>query len=369
MSSRSRSLSLVAVVALVLAACSGGGNAAETTTTLPDAATTAADPAPEAVLLSYSLQPGSSYSYEVNLDQQIELTSEGEGAAAGDEEIPGSMSISLEGTTTFTHTVAEGPEPGTYEVSIQGEFTNLTVEGTVDGEPVQPGDVPDVAEMEPIDLTIVVDEQGHLVSEPGQTGDLFGGDLGSLGGLGGLENLAPGTELGRLVGPPLSEEPVTVGDTWSETRETPMPMGLEGNPVTTEINSEVTGADILDGEDVFVIETEMITSPIEFDLAEFLIGFFSAFLGDDASAEDRAELDALVEDLRFLFIIDESVGSMTTWFDTEAGLARQAELDSETHLIMDLNMPNETTGEMMGFILDMDVDQLVTYRLIDSADA
>ena len=365
----SRILSALAVLALVLAACTGGGDAAETTTTAPDASTTTAESAPEAMLLSYSLQPGSTHSYEVTLDQQIDLTSEGEGAAAGDEELPGSMSITLDGTTIFTHTVAEGPEPGTYEVTIRGEFTDLAVEGTVDGEPVQPGEVPDVAEMEPIDITIIVDEQGNLISEPAQTGDLFGGDLGGLGGLGGLENLAPGTELGRLVGPPLPEEPVTVGDSWSETREIPMPMGLEGNPVTTEINSEVIATDILDGEDVLVIETEMITSPIEFDLAEFLIGFFSAFLGEDASEEDQAELDALIEDLRFLFVIDESIGNMTTWFDTEAGLARQSELDSETHLIMDLNMPDQATGEMMGLVLDMNVDQVVSYRLVDSAGA
>lgn len=275
------------------------------------------------------------------------------------------MSIALDGSTTFTHSVAEGPEPGTYEVTIQGEFTDLRVEGTIDGEPVEPGDVPGVAEMEPIDVTIVVDEQGNIVSQPDEMGDLFGGDLGGLGGLGGLENLAPGAEVGRLVGPPLPDGPVTVGDTWTETIEIPMPMGLDGNPVTTEISSEVTGTETIDGEEVLVIETEMITSTIEFDLAEFLIGFFSAFLPDDASDEDRAELDALIEDLRFLFIIDESVGNMTTWFDAEAGLARQADLDSETHMIMDLNMPDDSTGEMRGFILDMNIDQTVTYRLID----
>lgn len=363
-----RTLTFLTALVLALAACTGDGEAADTTST-SDATTTTSDPAPEAMLLTYSLQPGSSFSYEVTLDQQIDLTTEGDGAAMGDEELPGSMSISLDGTTIFNHTVAEGPEPGTYEVTIQGEFADLSIEGTIDGEPVQSDDVPDVAEMEPIDLTIIVDEQGNLISEPGEIGDLFGGELGGLGGLGGLENLAPGNDLGRLVGPPLPEEPVTVGDTWSETREIPMPMGLQGNPVTMEINNEVTGTDTVDGEDVLVIETEMITSPIEFDLAEFLVGFFSAFLGEDASEEDRAELDALIEDLRFLFIVDESVGNMTTWFDAEAGLARQAELDGETNLIMDLNMPDEITGEMTGLILDMDVDQTVTYRLVDSAGA
>jgi hypothetical protein len=362
----SRSLLLLTALVLVLTACTGGGDSSDTTTTTAEATPTTSEPPPEAIQLAYSLQPGSSFSYEVTLDQQIDLTTEGDGTAAGDEELPGSMSIDLDGTTIFTHTVAEGPEPGTYEVTIQGEFTDLAVEGTVDGEPVQSGDIPDVAEMDPIDLTIIVDEQGNIVSEPGQMGDLFGGDLG---GLGGLENLAPGNELGRLVGPPLPDQPVTMGDSWSDTREIPMPMGIEGDPVTTEINSEVTGSDTIDGQEVLVIETEMITSPIEFDLAEFLIGFFSAFLGEDATAEDRAELDALIEDLRFLFIIDESVGNMTTWFDADAGIAHQAELDNETHLIMDLNMPDETTGEMMALILDMDIDQTVIYRLVDSAGA
>lgn len=365
----SRTYFLLAALAIALAACTGNGNAADRTSTTSETTTTTSEPAPEEMLLTYSLQPGSSFSYEVTLDQQIDLATEGDGAAAGDEELPGTMSINLHGTTTFTQSVAEGPEPATYEVTIRGEFTDLSVEGTVDGEPVQAGDVPDVAEMQPVDITIIVDEQGNLISQPGEMGDLFGGDLGGLGGLGGLENLAPGNELGRLVGPPLTDAPVTVGDTWSETKEIAMPMGLEGNPITTEINCEVTDTDTIDGQDVLVIETEMITSPIEFDLAEFLIGFFSAFLGEDASEEDRAELDALIEDLRFLFIVDESVGNMTTWFDPEAGLARQAELDSQTNLRMDLNMPDETSGEMTGLILDMDVDQTVTYRLTNSAGA
>lgn len=362
-----RSFSLLAVLALVLAACTGS-ETSDGSTTMPAQSTTT-EPAPEAMLLAYDLEPGTSLSYEVSLDQQIDLTTDGDGTAAGDEELPASMSIAVEGTTLFTHTVAEGPEAGTYEVTIQGEFTDLDVTGTVDGEPVQPGDVPSVAEMEPIDLTIIVDEQGRPISGPDEMSDLFGGDLGGLGGLGGLENLAPGSEVGRLVGPPLPEDPVTVGDTWSETIEIPMPMGIEGEPVTTEINSRVTGAETLDGVDVLVIETQMVTSPIEFDLAEFLIGFFSAFLPDDASEEDRVELDALIEDLRFLFIVDESVGDMTTWFDAEAGLARRAEADNTTHLKMDLNMPDETTGEMMGFVLDMGIDQTITYTLVGSSAA
>ena len=348
---RFRLFTLLAAFALVMAACGGGGTGEDTTSTSEQ--TTTSQPGPDAVLLSYSLEPGTTYTYEVDLDQEITMTSEGDGAVAGNQAMPASMAIQLSGSTTFTHSVAEGPEPDTYEITITGEFSELNVDGTVDGEAVTPGEIPDVAEMPPIDVTIVVDEQGNVIPQADQTGDIFGGDLGALGALGGLEAFGPGSDLGRMIGPPLSDAPVTVGDTWSETIEVPMMMGLEGEPVTTVINSEVTGTDTIEGHDVLVIDTEMVTSRIEFDLAEFLIGFFQAFLPDDASDEERADLESL----------------MATLFDAGAGLSRQADLSSATHLVMDLNMPDETSGEMMGFVMDMNIDQTVTYRLIDAAGA
>ncbi len=357
-----RKLSLLAVLALVLAACSADESATTTSATVSEQTTTTPGQQPEPTLLSYTLEPGSSFTYEVDLDQQIDLTSEGDGAAVGDEEIPAQMSISLTGTTTFTHSVSEGPEPGTYEVRIEGEFDDLSVAGTVGGEPVESDEVPEVAEMAPIDATIIVDEHGNPVSRGAEQGD-FGG---ALSGLGGLGDISPGPDLGRLVGPPLPEEPVTVGDTWSDTIETPMLMGGEGESITTETTSELTGTDSIAGVDVLVIETQMVTSMIEFDLGEFLVGFFSEFAPEDASPEDTAELDALMEDLRLLFNIDETVEEMTTWFDADAGVARQAEFVSSTHMTMDVNMPDETTGEMAGFTLDMTVDQTTIHRLVDS---
>jgi len=250
-------------------------------------------------------------------------------------------------------------------VQIQGEFTDLAFDGTIDGEPAESGAIPDVADIPPIDVTIVVDEQGNVIPQGGELGDLFGGELGGLSGFG---DMAPGTDLGRLVGPPMSDTPVTVGDMWSKTVEVPMPM-VEGGPITTEITSEVTSVDTFEGEEVLVIETQTVTSMIRFDLAEFLIGFFSSFMPEDATAEDQAELDALMEDLKFLFDIDETIGEMTTLFDAEAGLARKADFASSTQMVMDINMPDQTTGELIAFVLDMNIDQSADYRLIDSTNA
>lgn len=363
---RFRTISILAVLALVVAACGGGVGNDATTTSAGVATTTTdapeADSAPEAKLLAYNLVPGTTYEYEVSIDQQIDMSATGDASAMGDEEIPGEASINIKGTTAISHSVAEGPEEGTYEVTIKGDFTDLTITGTIDGEPIDADDIPDFAELEPIDVTVVVDEQGNMIVDNELFGDALSGDLGGFGDL-----AAPGMDPGRFVGPPFADREVTVGDTWSETIETPMLMG--DDPIITQVDNKVTGTESIDGFDVFVIETTSTTSMIEFDLAEFLTGFFQAFIPDDASDEEKAEVEAIAEELRFLFLIDETVAEMTTWFDTEAGYARQAEFSMGTSVVMDFNMPDDDTGEMVGFGMEMDIAQNVTYRLIGAPNA
>lgn len=358
---RIRTISFIALLALVAAAC--GGDAESTTTTTPLETTT---PAPEAVALSYSLEAGTTYQYEVDMDQAIDLTSTGDTTAMGEgEEIPGEASINIQGTSVFTYTVSDGPEPGTFEIEIVGDFSDLEFGGTVDGESVDSSEIPEMAEMDPVDVTIVVDEQGNVI--PDDSSGLGEDFLGGLGGLDMLDQFGAAAGTGQFVGPPLSEDEVTVGDTWSETIQVPTMPGAD--PVTTQVENEVVGTDTLDGSEVFVIETTSTTGAVEFDLAEFLIGFMSSFMPEGATDEEQAQLDALIDELRFVFSIDETVSDMTSWFDPEAGLSRQSELASDTHMVMDINIPDETTGEMVEFAMDMNLSQQITYRLTDSGGA
>lgn len=353
---RIRTLTLLVVSALVLAAC---GGAAESTST-----TTTTEPQVEAVVLSYALEPGMSYAYEVTLDQTIDMSSTGDTAALGEEgDLPGEMSLTVSGTSILIHTVSEGPEPGTYSIDIVGDFSDLEFGGTIDGEPVDPAEIPELADMEPVDVTVVVDEQGNAIPEDSADADL----LGSLGGLDMFDQFGAGGGTGQFVGPPLDDGEVTVGDTWSDTIETAaMP---DSDPITTNIESEVVAVDTVDGSEVFVIETTTTTAAIEFDLAEMLIGFMTAFVPEDATEEELAELDTLVSELRFAFSIDESAGTSTTWFDPELGLARQADQSRSAHMIMDVNLPDESTGEMVAYTMDMDISQDASYRLTDTPDA
>jgi len=354
---RIRTFTLLSVFALVVAACGGEGAENTTTSTADDPSTTA--PSAQAVLLSYELEPGTSFEYEVDMDQTIDLTTTGDTAALGEEELPGDMSITLSGTTTFQHTISDGPEPGTYSIAITGDFSDLEFSGTVDGEPVDSSEIPEMAEMEPVDVTVVVDDQGNVI--PDDSGGLGEDFLGDLGGLDMLDQFGMSGGPGQFVGPPFPDEEVAVGDTWSETIEVPaMP---DDEPITTQIDNEVVSIDTIDGSEVFVIDTRTTTSPIEFDLAELLVGFLTAFVPEDATDEEMAEMEALAEQLRFAFSIDETVGELTSWFDFEAGVTRQAEYVSDTHMVMDVNIPDETTGEMVEFAMDMTIGQDLTYRL------
>lgn len=367
---RTRTFTILASLALVLAACGTGGDAGDASTEPTDAetTTTVAAEAPDAVQLSYNLEPGMSFSYEVDMDQTVDLTAEGDASAMGEEEIPGEMSINLNGTAVMTHSVEEGPEPETYAINITGDLSDLEVSGTVDGEPVTGDDIPDFATMEPIDVTIVVDEQGNVIPEDSTgLGEDFLGDMGGLGGLDSLGQLGPGGDAGQFIGPPFTEEEVTVGDTWSDTIEIPTMPG--DDPISTQIDSEVTGTETIEGNETFVIETTTTTSAIEFDLAEFFAGFMSAFVPEDASEEELAELEAITEQLKFAFSVDETVANLTTWFDYEAGLARQAEFDNSTRIVFDINVPNDETGEMVEFSMDMTVTSDVAYLLTEASGA
>ena len=280
----------------------------------------------------------------------------------GDEELPGEAVIDLEGTAVFTYTVADGTEPGTYEISIRGEFEKLNVTGTIDGVSVD--EAPDFAGVEPVDVTVIVDEQGNLIVDGLEIGDPFGSLFGDIGNFGSPN--ASGLDLGQFFGPAFSSDEVGFGDSWSEEIET---AGFGESPVVTSVTSTITATDEVDGADVFVIETSTTTTPIELDLGEFFAGMFGAFISDAAGDEGSAELEALMEQLKFVITVDGSKSDSTTWFDPEAGVVRQWLTDAGTHLVISINIPDEVTGELVGFEMEMSISQQISYRLLDRRTA
>jgi hypothetical protein len=318
----------------------------------------------EEMLLTYTLSDGDTFVYDVVIDQNIEMSSEGEGSSFGDEELPGSASVQLTASGTFTYEVAEGPEPGTYSVTITSDLTEVDATGTVDGEAIDSDETPEFAEIDPVSVTVVVDEQGNVIPDSATSEDPFSDLFGGLGEMG--PGAIPGAELGQFFGPAFSDDEVAVGDTWSDTFVTP---GFGAEPFSTSVTSTVTGEDTVDGVDVLVVESEVVVDAFEFDLGEFFVGLFSGFLPEDASAEEQAQIDALIENLRFVMSFDESGSESTTYFDPEAGLTRQYDVTSSSLIGMDINFPDEETGELVGFVMDMVIDQTVSHKLVGGPSA
>jgi hypothetical protein len=77
----------------------------------------------------------------------------------------------------------------------------------------------------------------------------------------------------------------------------------------------------------------------------------------------------MLAQLKFVMTIDDTTSDSKTWFDAGAGVARQSEVTAGTIITMELNMPDEDTGEMVGFDMDMALDQVITYRLISGPTA
>ncbi len=359
---------LIAALTLVLAACNGS-EAGESTTTAGGSGddpttTTQETPAAEEMLLTYSLGAGDTFVYDVVIEQNIEMSSDGEGSSFGDEELPGSALVDLTASGTFTFEVADGPEPATYSVTITSDLTEVDATGTVDGEAIDSDDAPEFAEIEPVSVTVVVDEQGNVIPDSPTAEDPFADLFGGLGGMG--PGAIPGAELGQFFGPPFPDDEVAVGDTWSDTFETP---GLGAEPFSTAVTTTVTGVDTIDGVDVLVVESDVTVDAFEFDLGEFFVGLFSGFLPEDASAEEQAEVDALIEKLRFVMSFDESGSQSTTYFDPEAGITRQFDVTSSSLIEMDINFPDEESGELIGFIMNMAVDQTVSHKLVNGPSA
>ncbi len=358
---------LVAALALVLSACSsetGGSSTTAGDDGAGSATTTTQAPDMEEMLLTYTLSAGDTFVYDVVIEQHIEMSSEGEGSSFGEEDLPGSASVQLTASGTFTYEVAAGPEPATYSVTITSDLTEVDATGTVDGEPIDSDETPEFAEIEPVSVTVVVDEQGNVIPDSTTADDPFADLFGGLGEMG--PGAIPGAELGQFFGPAFSDNEVAVGDTWSDTFETP---GFGAEPFSTSVTSTVTGEDTVDGVDVLVVDSEVVVDAFEFDLGEFFVGLFSGFLPEDASAEERAEIDALIENLRFVMSFDQSGSESTAYFDPVAGLTRQYDVTSSSLIGMDINFPDEETGEMVGFVMNMAIDQNVSHKLVGGPSA
>lgn len=351
-----RLLAAVLVLGVLAATCDGSGSAVSTDGSADPTTQGSTQPPPTAQgqVLSYGFEAGDTYTYDLALDQHIVLESEGSTAAISEDDLPTSADVTVTATGKFVYEVSAGPEEGTYSVAIDGSFTDVTVDGTADGEPVDDvADIEQLGTIDPVSTVVVVDSQGRVTQGPTSPTDALGLGATPLAGLSG--------DLGRMVGPVLSAEPVAVGDTWTETSTDP---NLGDEPVETTVIATLSGTESIDGVETLVIEVESSTGEANIDLAEFFAGFMGAFTDPD-DPQATADLEEMADNIVFRITIAPSSGQETTWFDPEVGLAlRSTTTGPPTVFRMEVALPDEDTGELESYDMHLDVAQTLDYTLV-----
>jgi hypothetical protein len=310
--------------------------------------------------LVYGYVPEEVLTYSLELDQTLRMRADGDPGAFGEDDLPLTVDLDQSIETAMTYSIGEGPLPGTTEMTITAEFSDLRVSGTANGEPFDPGeDAFDLDEIPPIDVAIVVDEKGRPVSVTTPDGESL-----PLGDIGAFQ--AFGTDqLGRPLGPVFPEGVVGVGDTWTDEQSTP---GPDGEPISSRATHTIVAAQLVDGHDVLVIESVTESDGFEFDLAEVFAAIFAGFgelAGDDGGAEAaQAELEESLADLEFVISADPSTATATTWFDPLAGIVRRSEQSARVGIGMRFRGPDAETGRLVSFTMDMEIDQHTVFRLL-----
>lgn len=312
-----RRLAVFLGAALVAAACSSGAGEPSGTSTIPTTTAPQAEPA----VFTYSYTAGDTYRYDLRLQQHVTMHTEtsDDPTFFGSGETPSDVDVTSTVAGSIDYTIGDGPEPGTVRLDISGVFDDLSVEGTIDGEPaadsdLQDGTVPDLIEVP--DVTVVVDESGRIVSVNGEATPDDAGVLGDP--FAGVAGITSGG-IDRPFGPQFPDRPLAVGDTWTEEITEPIP-DLD-QEMTSSVTYTVTGLDTIDGHDVAVIEFTAANSGIEIDLGEAFQAMFDAFAGMAEDAGDTADIPTI----EFVVSVDDSEGSGTFWFDQKAGVVRQVD--------------------------------------------
>jgi hypothetical protein len=271
----------------------------------------------EGVALRYGIQAGDSFIYRNTL--ATSMTSELEGLPIPN--VPDDpIDVSLDVALTTSYLVADGPEPGSYAVTIgvdELQDLAMTVRSGDDVTTFSDDDLGgelDLSElpMPGTDVEFIVDSAGHIVSV------VIDGIDAPFPGLGGQSAGAFSHQM-PFLGPEMPEGPVAVGDTWSSEWSVDL---YPGTTMKTSAQSRLVALETLDGIEVHVIETTTAAEPVTVDLA----GLLGSFGGEGSGA--------LPAGLEMTMTMRPAPSASTVWFDAERGVTVRQEFSGGSDVTM-----------------------------------
>lgn len=342
-----RLTTLLVLLALGGFACSPEPGSADESTTV----TTPPAGPPPTMALAYDHPIGATVRYAVTVSQDIAFDATGNAPGFGDATLPIDADLVTESEGTMTYDVSDGSASETVRLALAARFPETRVAGTVNGSTVdnleEGGVEADLARIDPVDAELTVDRLGAIVGEESADA-VLGADLAALTGI--TNDL-----FSHPVGPVLSAEEVTVGDTW-ETRSV---RSADGSTVEVRSESRIVGFE--DG--AFVIETTTVTDAFQVDFSTE----FRALYRDIAEQETEGELPPEVlerlDTIQFVISVEESTTTETATFDPDLGLVTGSRKATILRLGMVFRAPDDS-GTTTGFDITLDIAQSAVFTLV-----
>lgn len=300
--------------------------------------------------LTYGYEPGVSLSYDVMVTQDIAFTATGDAPGFGNASLPIDADLVTESSGSTTYAVGAGPSADVFTIDIAAQFPETRVAGTVNGESVdnleEGGVEADLARIEPVDVTLTVNEVGRVLEDADDDGAMLGADLAALTGLTNDLFTVP-------VGPLFERETaVTVGDRW----DVESSHDGQSGPVAARSVSEVL--EISDG--AFVIETTTVTDAYRVDFSSKFRDLFLEFAELEEGEEMPPQVEQRLEAIEFVITVDESSTVEVAHFDPDTALVDTSTKTTAMRLTMVFRAPDET-GELSGFEITLDLAQTAVF--------
>ncbi|MEX2278877.1 MAG: hypothetical protein WEA76_02180 [Acidimicrobiia bacterium] len=334
-------------LALLVASCTPGESSDSSPTTSADATAVV-----EPVQLAYRYVPGEKLTYDVAVSQDIVFDAAGDADGFGDAELPIDAELVTESSGTTTYTISSGPSPTSATIELLARFPETSVAGTVNGDSVdsleEGGIEADLARIDEVDVTVVVDALGRLLDDPNGDPAALGAGLAALTGLTNDLFAVP-------IGPVLvAERPVALGDSWESTSTREGPNGQIRSTSASEVLATST--------EVFVIETTTVTDPYRVDFSEQFRDLFLGFAELEGEGEVPAEVLEQLDSIEFVISVEESTTVEVADFDVARGLIRSATKTTRMRLSMVFRAPNDA-GDITGFDVSLDISQAAVFTL------
>lgn len=273
--------------------------------------------------------------YQLDYSRRLSLATEGD-VEAPLIELPPSVEVEIAGTGVFTFDVSDGERPGTHLLVTEGEPDAVTVEGTIDGEPLD-----DPAALEGL---------GGVSAVPEELEVNVTGAIHRRQSVAALELFPASIMASGLLGPLFPGQEVAMGEGWSFIHPDRAFGSVE---IEREVTGRISGQETVEGIDALVVEGESQAAGGEVDMSAFYRDFLTSFGGE-------------IGDPKLVLAYEPLSDSWKGWLEPEQGRLIKSEAQSTTRASLAGEAPDRITADPVAFQVRFEIDDRLDARLVST---